>query len=146
MRRITFLSLTIISLCGSSAIAQYNTGSDDLNKTLVRVDADAGVNFSAFKADISGSYNITKKKIDYLAVRVGMSAGDIYMTVEIVKIARVSIDRVVEVYQSNRGKGWGVIAKQLGIKPGSAEFHALKGNAGKGKGNGNGNRGKSKKG
>jgi hypothetical protein len=27
---------------------------------------------------------------------------------------------------ANKGKGWGVIAKNLGIKPGSAEFHALK--------------------
>ena len=116
------------------AMAQYQTGSDDLNRMLVRIDTDATVNFGAFKADISGSYNITEGKIDYLAAKVGMRAGDIYMTVEIAKIARVSIERVVEVYQANRGRGWGVIAKELGIKPGSPEFHALKGNAGKGKG------------
>jgi hypothetical protein len=35
-------------------------------------------------------------------------------------------EQVVRVYKANRGKGWGVIAKSLGIKPGSAEFHALK--------------------
>jgi hypothetical protein len=29
-------------------------------------------------------------------------------------------------YQVHKGKGWGVIAKNLGIKPGSKEFHALK--------------------
>jgi hypothetical protein len=56
---------------------------------------------------------------------------------------------VVDVYKKNRGKGWGVIAKSLGIKPGSPEFHALKrgddlythkekgkGKGGKGKGKG----------
>ena len=35
-------------------------------------------------------------------------------------------EAIVETYQTNRTKGWGVIAKELGIKPGSAEFHALK--------------------
>jgi hypothetical protein len=35
-------------------------------------------------------------------------------------------ETVLHVYQANRGKGWGVIAKSLGIKPGSREFHALK--------------------
>ena len=143
MRRAIFFYL-ILFLSSSAAFAQYNTGNDDLNKTLVSIDADASVNFSAFRTDISASYNVSHSKIDYLAVKIGMSAGDIYMTVEIAKIARVSIDRVVEVYRTDRGKGWGAIAKQLGIKPGSAEFHALKGNAGKG--NGNGNKGNGKKG
>jgi hypothetical protein len=27
---------------------------------------------------------------------------------------------------TKKGQGWGVIAKSLGIKPGSPEFHALK--------------------
>jgi hypothetical protein len=35
-------------------------------------------------------------------------------------------EKVVTVYQAGKGKGWGAIAKDLGIKPGSAEFHALK--------------------
>jgi hypothetical protein len=33
---------------------------------------------------------------------------------------------VIEQYRSSKGKGWGVLAKSLGIKPGSKEFHALK--------------------
>jgi hypothetical protein len=35
-------------------------------------------------------------------------------------------EKVYPTYKKNRGKGWGVIAKELGIKPGSPEFHALK--------------------
>jgi hypothetical protein len=35
-------------------------------------------------------------------------------------------ERVVDVYNSGKSKGWGALAKELGIKPGSAEFHALK--------------------
>jgi len=29
-------------------------------------------------------------------------------------------------YKSDKGQGWGALAKSLGIKPGSREFHALK--------------------
>lgn len=37
-----------------------------------------------------------------------------------------SAEEVVKVYKANQNKGWGTLAKSLGIKPGSAEFHALK--------------------
>ena len=37
-----------------------------------------------------------------------------------------SWDEVLREYKENYGKGWGVIAKNLGIKPGSREFHELK--------------------
>ena len=121
------LSLFIFSFIQASA--QYNTGDEELNRTLVTIDADASINFGAFRADISGRYNITENKIDYLSVKVGMNAGDIYMTLELCKITGKTVDQVVVVYENNKGKGWGVIAKELGIKPGSSEFHALKGNA-----------------
>jgi hypothetical protein len=52
---------------------------------------------------------------------------------------------VLREYKSSKGKGWGVIAKSLGIKPGSKEFHELKrsqdlynGQNSKGKGKGKG--------
>ncbi len=37
-----------------------------------------------------------------------------------------STEYVIEKYRSEKGKGWGTLAKSLGIKPGSKEFHALK--------------------
>jgi len=121
------LSLMIFGFI--QANAQYNTGDEELNRTLITIDAEASLNFGAFRADISGRYNITDNKIDYLSAEVGMNAGDIYMTVELCKITGKTVDQVVVVYENNKGKGWGAIAKDLGIKPGSPEFHALKGNA-----------------
>lgn len=138
-----FTSTAIALMCFSHfVIAQYNTGDDELNKSLLTIDADAKLDFGAFKVDLSVSYDITEKKIEYLSVDIEMSAGDIYMSLELAKITEKSIDQVIEVYQTNKTKGWGVIAKELGIKPGSPEFHALKGKAkdkgskekGKGKG------------
>jgi hypothetical protein len=51
---------------------------------------------------------------------------DAFMVFQLGQMTRKPPETVVRVYQANRGKGWGVIAKSLGIKPGSPEFHALK--------------------
>lgn len=124
--------------------AQYNTGDSQLNATLVKIDDDAKLNFTAFKRDISTNYDVPEKKLNFWSVEVGMKAGDIYMVVEIAKITKKPVDEVVRVYQANKTKGWGAMAKELGIKPGSAEFHALKNgasskaNKSKGKGKGKG--------
>jgi hypothetical protein len=124
----------LIAIClglvvSSSTYAQYNTGDSELNSTLRKIDGEAKVNFTGFKNDISITYNVPDKKITSWSVEFGLKGGDIYMVVEISKITRKSVDEVVRVYQANKKKGWGAIAKELGIKPGSPEFHALKNGA-----------------
>jgi hypothetical protein len=72
--------------------------------------------------------------------------GDAYMCFRVGQVASQPVEVVTKEYQANKGKGWGKIAKNLGIKPGSKEFHALKkgditgdyADAGKGKGKGKG--------
>lgn len=133
--------ILILLICGFfNLTAQYNTGDSQLNASLVQIDANASVNFSLFKSDMSTTYNVPETKINTWSVSFGMKAGDIYFALELARITKKPIDEVVKVYTSNKQKGWGAIAKDLGIKPGSPEFHALKGNAGtkasKGKGQG----------
>ena len=124
--------LTALSIL--SAAAQYNTGDAQLNVSLSNIDANASLDFGAFKTDVSLNYNVSENKIDSWSVDLGMKAGDIYMAVELAKITNKPVDEVVKIYQQNKSKGWGVMAKQLGIKPGSPEFHALKSSlSGKGK-------------
>jgi hypothetical protein len=65
------------------------------------------------------------------------------MTVELAKIIQINIDQVVEVCSVHKGKSWGVIAKELGVKPGSLEFHGLSKNKGKNTGKYNKGKGES---
>lgn len=51
---------------------------------------------------------------------------DAFMCLQLGQMLHMPPDKVLQTYNANRGKGWGVIAKDLGIKPGSPEFHALK--------------------
>jgi hypothetical protein len=51
---------------------------------------------------------------------------DAYLVLRLGEMSKQPIENVIEKYKSDKGKGWGALAKSLGIKPGSKEFHALK--------------------
>ena len=108
--------------------AQYNTGDSNLNSSLLIIDDGAKADESAFKTEMSVSYNVPETKITSW-LKSGLKPGDVFLSIEIGRLTKKPVDDVVKVYQSNKKKGWGAIAKDLGIKPGSPEFHALKGNA-----------------
>ena len=63
--------------------------------------------------------------VDLLQTR-HWAPGDVYYACALASILGRPCRYVVDQYEANRGQGWGVVAQQLGIKPGSAEFHRLK--------------------
>lgn len=148
--KINILVLLLFIAYAASAQLSFNTGSAQLDADLNIINARASTDFGPFKADVSVLYNISEKKIDDMHEIVHMAPGEIYFALEISKLSRTSIDHVITVYKENKGKGWGYIAQEAGIKPGSSEFHQLKNHAssksykgqhkekGKGKSKGNG--------
>jgi hypothetical protein len=62
--------------------------------------------------------------VDLLARR--WAPGDIYFACALAKLVGRPCRYVVEIWERDHGQGWGAIAKRLGIKPGSPQFHQLK--------------------
>lgn len=116
--------LTLISLLSIHSWAQSSKGNLDTDKNTI--DAKAKVNIGKFKTEIGARYDLTEKKFEILFGKFKLSAGDIVIAAEISKSTGKDIENIAEHYSQNRGKGWGNLAKSLGIKPGSSEFHALK--------------------
>ena len=52
--------------------------------------------------------------------------GDVYFACALAKLVGRPCRYVVDIWERDHGQGWGAIAKRMGIKPGSAEFHRLK--------------------
>ena len=52
--------------------------------------------------------------------------GDVYYACAIAQIINRPCRYVADDWQAHGGQGWGAVAKRLGIKPGSPEFHRLK--------------------
>jgi hypothetical protein len=61
-----------------------------------------------------------------LLVERHWAPGDVYMACGIATILDRPCREVVGEWDRDHGEGWGAVAKRLGIKPGSAEFHRLK--------------------
>lgn len=129
------LGAAVVLLLVSSAAAEAKDFGwiEDLN---VQAKMDA----SGFQARLATRFQIGQTRLNLVVGSVDKPA-DAYMVLRLGEIARKPPEEVMKVYKE--GKGWGVLAKSLGIKPGSREFQALKkghdldrkpGKKGKGKG------------
>ena len=96
-----------------------------LDSFLGEIDITAQLDLGAFKADLRLSFGKSDSEIDGL-FKVMSAPSDVYMCLRLGELTDQPIERVVTEHKRHKGQGWGVIAKSLGIKPGSAEFHALK--------------------
>lgn len=109
----------------------------------VRAEADP----SGFRAELATRFKVGDAEVRAVVGNMKNPA-DAYMVFKLGEMSSHRPEYVMERYRAEKGKGWGALAKSLGIKPGSSEFHALKrsddlhGGHGKVKG---GNKGKEKK-
>lgn len=87
--------------------------------------ARAEVDPTGFQARLAARFTIGEAQVDTILANVGRPA-DAYIVLRLGEMSGKPTDSVIDHVQSGKGKGWGVIAKNLGIKPGSPEFHALK--------------------
>jgi len=80
---------------------------------------------SGFRTRLATRFKIGDSQINIVLDNVEKPA-DAYMVLRLGEMSNQPTESVIEKYRSGKGKGWGALAKSLGIKPGSEEFHALK--------------------
>ncbi len=143
MKRFKMIVLTLVMLiiASTTVVAGDFDWIKDFN---IKAQADP----SGFRAKLATRFQVGDAKINMVLGDVSRPA-DAYMVLRLGEMSNRPPEKVLDVYKANKGKGWGVMAKRLGIKPGSREFHALKRSqdlygddmgkgAGKGKGKGKG--------
>lgn len=123
MTRFRSIVTALVVTCAMIVSAPAAAG--DLDGFLSKIDIAARADLGAFKADLRLSFGASDDEITGL-FEVMSDPSDVYMCLRIGEIANEPIDGVVAAHRKHKGQGWGVIAKNLGIKPGSEEFHALK--------------------
>jgi len=117
MFRIFILLLVLAGMPGIAAAS--------LDDFMGRVNAQARVDLPGFSLQVSTQFGVPVPQVEAVLGMVATPA-DAFMVFQLGQMAHRPPETVLHTYQSHRGKGWGVIAKELGIKPGSREFHALK--------------------
>ena len=120
MTRIKALCITVIfSLFAMSPAVAGDF--EWLNNLNVKAEADS----SGYRLQMATRFRLGDAEIKAVIGNVG-SPSDAYMVLRLGEMSHKPIQEVLHVYNGNKNRGWGVMAKQLGIKPGSADFHALK--------------------
>lgn len=114
------LSSALFLGCGTLAWAAAG-----LDGFLSNLNVQARADREGFSARVSAQFGVPDAQVRVVMSSVPTPA-DAYMVFQLGQMTRQPHDRVLGAYKANRGKGWGVVAKELGIKPGSPEFHALK--------------------
>lgn len=105
------------------------SGDTELDGNLNEINIRAKSDLNFFKKDLALEFNTNEDKVDKMMVNMDMSPADAFMTFQIANMTKKDPETVANSFKVNKDKGWGAIAKEMGIKPGSPEFHALKGKA-----------------
>jgi len=114
-----FFILSMVLLLGSSAAT---AGDFDWIKDFnIKAEADP----DGFRARLAARFDLGDIQIETVLGNIEEPA-DAYVVLRLGEMSGKPYDHVMGKYNSCRGKGWGSLAKSLGIKPGSKEFMALK--------------------
>ncbi|MFC1863428.1 hypothetical protein ACFL1Z_05695 [Thermodesulfobacteriota bacterium] len=120
MKKIVIISTMafILSIFGNTAIG------GDLD-FLRDIDRKARADVMEFTKQMSVSFGLSLPQVEVIIKSVP-NPSDAFMIIRIGKLSNHSPEDVLRVFNYNTGQGWGNIAKHMGIKPGSREFHELK--------------------
>ncbi len=80
---------------------------------------------SGFRAELGARFDVSGVRLD-LVLRSVDEPAEAAVVLWLGERCRQPPETVLRVYREHRRQGWGAIARSLGIKPGSAAFHALK--------------------
>ncbi len=119
-RNITLSLLVMLAIVLSVTVVA--AGDFDWTKDFsIRAEADP----DGFRAQLSTRFNIGNAQVKVVLGNVD-SFADAYMVFRLGEMSSKPVDFVLNKYKAKKNKGWGALAKSLGIKPGSKEFKALK--------------------
>jgi hypothetical protein len=104
----------------------FNTGDSWFEISLNNLNYSAREDVPFFVMGLSTAYTIPAPQIEILITRDRLQPAEVFLIAEMAACSHRPFGDVVQVYRSHRHKGWGEIARRLGIKPGSREFKALK--------------------
>jgi hypothetical protein len=96
-----------------------------LDSFLTSLNVQARADLPGFSAQVSAQFGVPQPRVEGV-MRVVKEPADTFMVFQLCQMSGRPHEEVLKVYQTHRRRGWGEMAKALGIKPGSKEFHALK--------------------
>jgi hypothetical protein len=125
-KTLSVLGLVVFIAGGASAqLISFGLGDAALETSLNDIGASAKVDLPGFTAEVSIQWGTPAVQVQ-AALNQGLAPAEVYLASALAQISGKPLATVVDSYKKNKAKGWGALAKDLGIKAGSKEFKALK--------------------
>lgn len=104
----------------------FGTGDRRLDATLDRLEVAANGDPDGFVRRLSSMHGFTEWELRHARDTYGLGGADLFMTTALARECERPLDAVAEGFARSRGRGWGLMAQELGIRPGSSGFQRLK--------------------
>lgn len=130
-RTLAFAICLALSAVGGTVQAQtvgYNVRTGDVwvDSRLGEIN-DYGTRYrDPFINELSSNYGAPRPYVNELLTVRRWAPADVYYACAIAHALHRPCAEIVREYDRHPGQGWGVLAKRMGIKPGSKAFHELK--------------------
>lgn len=120
-------SMVMILAAAVAAQAQslsFSMGDPSVDAGLNELNVSAKLDLGAFYAEVTLQWGVPATQLK--AQAAVLQPAELYVAAALAKLSGKSFDTVVALYRQDKAKGWGALARSLGIKPGSKEFKTLK--------------------
>ena len=123
MKKVFLVIVILFSTCLLSVSAYA-----ELDDFLFGLNSQAKADMNGFTVRLNTQFGIPLPQVHSIMNTVNFPA-DAFMCLQLSLMSNKPLEKVLWTYKTMGKKGWGAMAKELGVKPGSAEFHALKSGA-----------------
>lgn len=117
--------ILIVPVTAQEVRVTARTGDADIDMHLDEVNKYGKAEFEFFKNDVALKFGARTGDINDFYYKEKVSPADIYYAYTLSSVSGRPVRGIIDMHKTK--KGWGEIAKELGIKPGSREFHMMKG-------------------
>lgn len=119
-------SILLFSLVDAGAqVIGFGFGDSTFETSLKEINIGAALDMGGFQAEVVLSWGQPAASVQLVLGR-GFQPAEVYLVAAFANLSGRPIMVVVDLYVKNKAKGWGALAKDLGIKPGSKKFKTLK--------------------
>lgn len=124
-KTIILMAVLVFALVSAQGAFAQVDGNEDFEDEIEMVNEAAEENPEALLVKLSVAFNVDLVLLQDLSAQ-GYAPGEIWLALEVSSSSEISLQDALVLTDGSEGHGWGVLAKTLGVAPGSDAFHSLK--------------------
>lgn len=115
----------ILAVLALSVFSTLSFAGSGLDNFMANLNVQAQTDSKDFAVRLSTQFGVPETQV-YAVINSVREPADAFICLQLGQWTQYSQEKVLKAYDTHQKKGWGAMAKSMGIKPGSKRFHDLK--------------------